>query len=288
MENLFLKFEERYASVPQDEKFFYFYKHLSFDKSFNVLGIVNNNEFKYTNPIDFNDPFDCHFTTEIDFTGFNKKNAELVFKQKIPAKVWFESKEKLKAKLRSGMLCDFTQKFRGELAVTCFNTNPLNMLMWSHYAYNHTGFLLEFRVPKSIEINNRPLPVSYSNDYPVIQLHWNIGEFVNKEENQVELGDKMALIKAKCWSYENEFRLLHDGFERKEGQLILKKYDPEMLCSVITGAKITDDSFEKLSEAVKQFNTKHGSNIKIFNAQLAEKEFKIIVPTHPRLSKANL
>lgn len=284
MDNLFLKFEERYTSVPQDENYFYFYKHLSFDEKFNVLGVINNNEFKYTNPIDFNDPFDCHFTTEIDFTNFNKKNAELVFKQKIPAKKWLQVKEKIKAGIRTKMLKNFTQRFREELAVTCFNTDPLNMLMWSHYAYNHTGFLLEFRIPKSLKINDRPLPVSYNNDYPVIKLNWNVGDYVQKQKIQVELGEKMSLIKAECWSYENEFRLLHDGFERKEGQLILKKYNPEILCSVIAGAKIKQAALEKLSESIKNFNIKHNLNIQVFKAQLAEREFKIVVPQHPRLS----
>lgn len=286
MDDLFSRFEEKYVSVPQDENYFYFYKHLSFDAEFNVLGVLNNHELKYTNPIDFNDPFDCHFTTKIDFTNFNKENAEKVFKQKIPAKRWLQVKDKIKAGIRNKMLEDFNDRFREEIAVTCFNADPLNMLMWSHYACNHTGFLMEFKIPRTVKINDRPLPVSYSNDYPIIELNWNVGDFVAKEKIQVELGEKMSLIKAECWSYEKEFRFLYDSFKSKKDGLILKKYNPEILCSVVAGAKIKDKALDKLSIAVKKFNSEHGLNVQVFKAQLAEKEFKIVVPNHPRLSKA--
>lgn len=41
----------------------------------------------------------------------------------------------------------FSKSIKSNLSVTCFNNNPLNMLMWSHYAQSHTGFLVEFKIP---------------------------------------------------------------------------------------------------------------------------------------------
>jgi|GEM_PF-912436 len=282
---------EKYESVPQDDNYYYFYKYVRLDDQ--VLdGIFGKNQLKYTNPIDFNDPFDCHFAINIDFTGFTQANASKVFKQRIKGKKWLEVKEKLKARIRQTMSLDFRENFRRTVAVTCFNTDPFNMLMWSHYAYNHTGFILEFKISKFSSSTPYPLPVLYNDEYPSFLLNWDINEHLKKENIDSELTQLTILTKAECWSYEKEFRLLIDTTIPEnidevipQYRIILKKYDPLILSSVITGSKMNSENYKKVLEAVKKFNSKHNLNVQVHKAELADKKFKIVIPSHPRLSK---
>ncbi|WP_326519019.1 DUF2971 domain-containing protein [Acinetobacter sp. CAAS 2-6] len=274
---------EKYHDVDRDDEHFYFYKYVAFNTG--ALGILINNELKYTNPVDFNDPFDCLFSVEIDFKNFNKSNYEEMIGIQGSAKEWFRNREKLKVGIKNRARAGFVEDFRKRISVTCFSSSPLNMLMWSHYACNHTGFLLEFKIPIWSNKGNLPIPVIYSDEYPVMKLHWDIVNFLKNENNQIDLIKKMVLSKAECWSYEKEYRLIHDSQLAPNDALILKEYDPKILSSVIIGAKMCESEYQQIANAVDDFNKKHTSQVKIYKAELAKKEFRIVVPKHPRLSQ---
>src|ERR1041385_7514299 len=52
--------------------------------------------------------------------------------------------------------------------VCCFTTNPVNELMWAHYANNNKGVCLEFDLSKSNELFEKLQPVTYDNTFPEI------------------------------------------------------------------------------------------------------------------------
>ena len=63
------------------------------------------------------------------------------------------------------------QKFREQsehTGVCSFAGDPLNILMWSHYASNHRGVCLQFDVAKDPINLLLALPVEYSDEYPVV------------------------------------------------------------------------------------------------------------------------
>jgi hypothetical protein len=80
--------------------------------------------------------------------------------------------------------------------VCSFAGDPLNILMWSHYASNHRGLCLQFDVASDPGLFT--LPVEYSEEYPIV--NW-VTDF-NKG-----VGDTL-LRKHSGWSYERESRII--------------------------------------------------------------------------------
>ncbi|WP_120366764.1 DUF2971 domain-containing protein [Acinetobacter cumulans] len=282
-------FESKYKSVPSCDDYYYFYKYVSLEKGLGALGIINDCTLGYNNPVNFNDPYDCMHAIDLDFTTFNKEKFEIIADGKIKATNWIKKKNQIQADLKKQICKDLTKDIRKHVAVTCFSTDPLNILMWSHYADNHKGFLVEFKFPKEyfhasfLHLKNFPLPVRYTDEFPSIKLEW---DFVKSRHNSsiwVNFSNKMLLTKAKCWGYENEFRMITDINKHEGNSLILKAFNPELISSLIIGSKISKDHQNAINLSVGNFNKKHGVNIKVYNSELMESKFALTVPKHPRL-----
>lgn len=269
--------KSKLKQLYQDDKYYYFYKHLGIDEKELVFNLFKNCQFKYSYPKNFNDPYDCHFETEINFENFDREIFNQAFGQKINSKMWKLLENQLKLTLKKQMLEGVMDEFRESYSVTCFNNAPLNILMWSHYAKNHEGFMVEFKFSKS-HINSLPAPVIYTKNYPIISLPWNVGEFLSNTGNQYETLKKIFLHKSIDWAYEDEYRLLA---EKKE----FIDFPPQMISSVILGTKITKESESKMKDVLSEFNRKNHTNIKIYKSNLIHKKYELEIPTHPRLSK---
>lgn len=185
------EYQQQYIDIKCDDQYYYIYKHLSFDSDLYVLNLFKKLQLKFTPPDSFNDPYDC--MAEIKFDNIPYFNHERLQKH-------------------------FMSAIRANLSVTCFNNNPLNMLMWSHYAQCHRGFLVEFRIPHpTLEwVYSAFLiqSVTYQNEFPNYLFSAinpiNILDPKNKSQ-MYEFIKNQYLVKARDWQYENEFRVLaHD------------------------------------------------------------------------------
>ena len=271
--------QEEYKKVIQDQEYYYLYKHYKMDAEKLTLGVFNDSQLKYQYPLNFNDPYDCLCTIKLDLRTFKKADYEVFIKSKVSAKEWLENKNKYLKIVESKFNSEnYIEEFRKYIAVTCFNNAPLNILMWSHYADNHRGFMLEFRY-KKIENNyrNLPLPVIYSNDYPQLTVPWNLKYLRHEKELLAEFVVKQLLIKSKIWSYENEFRV-------STTDSLFQKYDPKSLASVILGSQISDDDERDIISAVEKYNSVNNTDVKIFKTSLVNNKFELTVNSHPRLS----
>lgn len=63
-----------------------------------------------------------------------------------------------------GIRHKFSDQFQASLGIACFSEDVRSILMWSHYAENHTGFCLEYPV---ININQLSDYKNYHGLYPV-------------------------------------------------------------------------------------------------------------------------
>jgi len=268
--------QSKLSELYQDDDYYYLYKHLGIDENELVFNIFNNCQFKYSFPFNFNDPYDCHFESEIDFKGIDRDVFNKVFNQKINSKDWKVLKNRLKQNLQENMLEGVMDEFRKQYTVTCFNNAPLNILMWSHYAKNHEGFMVEFRFPKK-QLESIPMPVIYTENYPIVSLPWNLVEFLNGASNQYEILKKIFLNKSTDWGYENEYRLI------AEKEFIDFPY--QIISSVILGTKVKDKSEKKIKEVINKFNKNNNTDIQIYRSKLMYKKYKLEIPLHPRLSK---
>ena len=89
--------------------------------------------------------------------------------------------------------------------ICCFSEKRDNILMWAHYAKQHTGFCLEFNVDNDFFTpSTRAIKVEYNAIWPEL----NVMRLDSCPEG--ELGKKV-IIKANNWEYEQEWRILDYG-----------------------------------------------------------------------------
>lgn len=299
------KFNQMYATLKQDDEYVYFYKHLSFNSE-RVADILKNNWLVYSSPNGFNDPYDSLCKIIIDFSDITIEEARNTLNQNISQ---YKFKNKREIVIRDIKNTKTYKKMSGsrqnDFYVLCLNNSPLNILMWSHYAHNHTGIMLEFKLLKQSlydkDCDRMPIPVFYNNVYPVLKIPYNSTlTSVKKDlEFSAEMITKILLNKSEVWSYENEFRQIAD-----ERQLRLAKdqeikltdeqkikiikfieFEPNTLASITLGSKATLETSDFIQKEIKKYNKKHSLLVDLYQAKLSETEYKLEVKGHPRLDK---
>lgn len=113
---------------------------------------------------------------------------------------------------------DITRLINDRFCITCFSTDPKNILMWSHYSSKHTGFCIEYDLNRfskeEIGLTAGLLPVIYSTDRAMFPLE--IFDFSDMNNIKLKNDDIMAsaklvialLTKSNIWSYEKEWRII--------------------------------------------------------------------------------
>lgn len=106
------------------------------------------------------------------------------------------------------------QSTANRFRIACFAQTPYSMLMWSHYAYNHQGFCIEYEMPNLTE-ENEPI---YSSLFPVIysDTRTDLSQISLKWKSTGSLSDndlwdfyKYGLLsKSIDWRYQQEWRLI--------------------------------------------------------------------------------
>lgn len=96
----------------------------------------------------------------------------------------------------------------------CFSKNKSNLLMWAHYAENHRGAVVEFKVPSDSELLRDPKAVNYS---PTIPDSGEVVDFVmpvlGVPRANKNIAERLLYTKGIDWAYEEEWRVV-----AKEGQ----------------------------------------------------------------------
>jgi hypothetical protein len=169
---------------------------------------LNNWSVAFSRPAYFNDPFDCH-------PGFVLQTEE-------------EKAEKIEKMVRARSVSGFDEDERrhrsyaeyyvnweerdslaqyrdlithGLFYVTSFTRTQKNVLMWSHYAKEHSGVLVGF-CENSELLKGRVRPVVYSDERPRVQLFGNeVGIIADAEMRSI-------FVKGLDWAYEQESRVV--------------------------------------------------------------------------------
>lgn len=218
-------------------------------------------------PSGFNDPFEGkpHFTMENSKNnasdirqhlkkvarnrGLSRKNAETLINNSMKDPRFIpDSIEKS------------TSKIFNELRICSFTTNKENLLFWSHYANSHKGICIEFDA--SILPISFAYKVEYSNIYPEITYP------VPPDERAF----KPALVKAKIWAYENEYRTMFLPKAMRlpnDGESLL--LDSSTIKNVYMGAEISDED----KQAVLDVITKSDFAPKLWQANLSTNSFDL-------------
>lgn len=129
-----------------------------------------------------------------------------------------KSLEDVVTKVRDENYIPFIKNFLSKLTVTCFSASGWdNHLMWSHYANSYSGICVEYDFEKMDTFIGFIYPVKYSNIRPTVSLKDlgltgfeldENGDLITEEVN-INAIFSYLLTKNKCWSYEEEWRIIN-------------------------------------------------------------------------------
>jgi hypothetical protein len=214
-----------------------------------------NGEMWFSNPSDFNDPFDCDINMQIRNSSqekiqnyfdkylikhFGKKELSSINTERV-SREEFEKLLNLVAK-----------RVTNRKGIACFLSNCENLLMWAHYADSHKGISLKFDVLEDTEFFSPSKKVLYTEDYPEYDYLTDKNDFVNQ----------MFFTKSKEWNYEGEVRVL----KNKNGNY---KFKPNSLKEVVFGCKTPEVDKKTLKKIIKNYYP----NTKLIQATKNESKF---------------
>jgi hypothetical protein len=146
-------------------------------------------------------------------------------------------------------------KWVKERGVACFSEKVDDLLMWAHYADGHRGMCLEFDTRYG-PFDKMTQKVEYSNHYPVVNIAKAVlgKTFTNVPE---------LTTKADVWSYEKEWRLLHE-----QGNIEFQ-LDVEALTGVYFGCAMSMVHIEIVALMLR------GSPTKLYKMERSQVDFSV-------------
>lgn len=206
--------------------------------------VLSKGTFKWSTPALFNDPFDNQFDfllheddalmAEQSFNHFmtvlnghevvtcyhnQQMNSVMEYLRKtIKERGFIPTKEDIallkqdslegakNAAARAPEINNFTKKLLSDNSIFCLTETYDNLLMWAHYANNHTGLVIKLAPHNDDSFLTIAQKVNYSEDIP----RFTAEDFLTKTSAQ--LGEKvlsqLTLTKSTEWYYEKEWRIV--------------------------------------------------------------------------------
>ena len=155
--------------------------------------IITHSSLYYASPHDFNDPFDCQLSfreiysrKEIRdfFIGFLDRRPDFPLSLKQLISKHGRTKDFVKLEKPN------SDNLIAKTGIVSLSRNYNNLLMWSHYANNHQGLVLEFsEIEKDNKISKMVgATITYKNSYDLLSYT------PISRENQINEFEKLFLI----------------------------------------------------------------------------------------------
>lgn len=230
------------------------YKFRTIDKASDIL---QKKEFYFSSAENFNDPFDCMLDEEKEYSlsDFNrwlysyqngltkkaKQNLIDVYKENSQAFNDLIKNIKTKAVNAHGIL-------------SLSKTNE-NVLLWSHYAENHTGVAIKLNIAKDPEFFITPQNIVYMKQY--IPLNY-------LRDSKKSILDTLS-TKSMDWNYEEEIRVY-------KSNIGAYKIKPEAITDVFFGLKTLEQDIAKIKNICSENGLSH---VKFHRAEKKYGEFAL-------------
>ncbi len=188
-----------------------------------TLSSLRNRQVWFGRPASFNDPFDCALAVRVEepssgdlehlldqyrqAAGDDAQDpveAGYVDRNGVPT----EAFRRMAVANAKQQLEDFAQETRTARGVTCFSERADDILLWSHYGGGHRGFCLGFDT--NTPLFAKAYPVTYASDLPAMTLT----DLLSASKAASTAWLRSVLTKAPCWSYEREWRVVHEEPDR--------------------------------------------------------------------------
>jgi len=256
----------------------FFYKFVSFERK----DILENGLIRFTPAKYFNDPFELTPTITPFSTQFIEYSSGLN-EIELP-RLYFNEEDDKYSYYRESQIEIYRAKFKNEVEkygiLSLSSNNKINqlltvsipekddprtnLLMWSHYADSHKGFVIEFESDfvEGIDIKH----VNYSENRHVLT-------FEDIEENRF---DSIFFRKSDEWSYEQEYRAvlpLDKADKTDDNDVHLFKIKEEKMRGITFGASMLDENKLIIMDIIKK-NSKY-TNVKFNHARLNDNGYML-------------
>lgn len=262
------------------EKSIKLYKYLPCDQG--SCCVLTKGTIKYTCPLEFNDPFDCrpsYSENALDKIHNTRPDLvkEIARQRGLSPAQRVQQKKKISKQIKKHMTGDsHLENILSGVGVVSLSEKADSVLMWSHYAKFHTGFVVEFEIPligtqKEAEEgakNLLPFPIEYKSDRP---------EIAYGIDSDHDVMQKLIFSKSDIWAYEREQRV----YDHKRGPGIHPYNRDKLLRSVIAGMKMDSDNYNNINAIINTLNEKNGTSIQLYKAEPCKKTYAVRVPNHP-------
>lgn len=152
---------------------------------------------------------------------------------------------------------DLIQVYRHKLGLYCLTERNDSILMWSHYAADHTGYCLEFEATDDTPVFGTAQQVSYADTYPEINF------YNTPDSDKVTLS---FLTKFTDWSYEREWRIIDHDIGPGS-----RAYPSELLKSVTFGLGMKDD----YKAQIRKWLGMRRTSVRLFQAIQGKDRFEV-------------
>ena len=231
----------------------YHYKFHSINE--NLFKLLINQELWFSNPKNFNDPYDCNIDVQkVDDISELIELMKTKYKADITQKV---KDNPDKVELLKNEIRKIAKNCYEKFGICCFSMNCKHILMWSHYADNHKGVCLKFDSQFDQEAFRISSIIQYVDDYPKIKF---------SDSKSVDEILAVGKFKFSPWNYEEEIRVLKlDGAGTR-------KFNMASLKEVIFGANCSEVDKNTIIDLILKFGY---DNILFKDAVLEEDKFGI-------------
>lgn len=167
----------------------------------------------------------------------------------------------------------FLSEFRNQFAVFCVSAKKDNLLMWAHYAKDHTGAVIQFRC---LPEQDRPLcaavNVNYVESYPLLG---NLQEYVKHLTGQSEIDydnlfEIFAFTKSRHWAYEEEWRCV-SKLQNLGAGFDYKPFLPDEFEAIYIGHRASPEHRGHIQDLVRR----KYPNTKVFSTSVIIQDYSV-------------
>ena len=257
------------------------YKYRYFDIDEYHTKSLSENTIWCTSAKNFNDPFDCALSYDMTGTKQDKiKWARQVIKSEFPRLTDLENMKFAEDKIieiendpgRDEWIHDYVVETNyNKFGICCIAGNRDNLLMWSHYSQNHTGFCIGLSTTKLFDLQEQLAheteellefhKVEYSDSIPIINFY----EVMLVDDNKEHISP-LVTTKSSHWEYEHEYRLIY--WDKVNQPLTLLQ---DTIVEIIVGCRAQERDIQKIIDISQE----NGNNISILKAIKEKNQFKL-------------
>lgn len=215
-----------------------------------ALEMLINRELFFASPEKLNDPYDCRMNIR------DSLRAAMDLAEKDQNK---QIQERLSRLRKIDHVYEKMDRHLASVGVFSLSRIPTHILLWSHYAANHTGFCVGFRLPDSLTTHENPhhlvgaSDVGYSAGNPFIEYFREIAAapaVPEWNEFWVTLLSMGMCVKAESWEYEQEVRILREN----PGSV---PFSPSDLTEIIFGLNMASRNRETIRRILSSSEWSH-------------------------------